>query len=328
MRRFLLKRGIRYIATLWLVLTVAFILFRLVPGDPTVTMLSGSFDPETLDRMRENFGLDRPVHEQYILYLGNFLMGDFGTSFTHHSPVRGILVHRFLNSLVLIVPAILTISVGAFLVGSFSGWRKGNDGEKAISFSIVTLRAIPHFVLGIILLMIFSAQLGWLPTGGMGPITRPDPSFTGTVMDPGFLKYLALPLATLILHYMSEPYLLMRGMIMGDKNAEYVRFHRLKGFDEDEVQRFAARNNMLPLVTYIPVMIVVMVGGLILIEVVFSWPGIGQELVSAVHRRDYPVAQGAFFVIAFAIVTGNLLADLAYSYLDPRVRLGGEPDGQ
>lgn len=327
MKRFLLKRLVRYVATLWLVLTVAFVLFRIIPGDPTVTMLDGDFDQETLEQMRESFGLDQPLHEQYVLYLFNFIQGDFGTSFTRHRPAGGIILERLLNSLLLAVPSILLIAVGAYLIGSYSGWRRDEDRETYLSFGIVTLRAIPHFVLGILLLMIFSAQLDLIPSGGMGPIQRDETGFLATITEPQFYLYLSLPLITLALHYLSEPYLLMRGMIMGDKEAEYVRFHRLKGFSEDEVQSFAARNNLLPLVTYLPVMVVVMTGGLILIEVVFSWPGIGQELVNSVNRRDYPVAQGAFFVIAWAVVTGNLLADLAYSYLDPRVSLEGENNG-
>ncbi len=327
MKGYIIKRVARYVGTLWAVLTVAFLLFRLVPGDPTVTMLNGDFDPATLERIRASFGLDRPIHEQYVLYIVNFVQGDFGTSFTHSEPVGGIIWDRLLNSLVLVVPSLLLITLGAFVIGSYAGWRRGEERETFLSFSIVTLRAVPHFVLGMMLLMIFAARLRWLPSGGMGPIQREDTGFVATVTDPGFFKYLLLPLVTLTLHYLSEPFLLMRGMIMGDKEAEYVRFHRLKGFDEDDVQAFAARNNLLPLVTYLPIMIVAMTGGLILIEVVFSWPGIGRELVSSVSRRDYPVAQGAFFLIAWGVVTGNLLADLAYSYLDPRISLGGEPSG-
>lgn len=327
MRRYLAKRLVRYVATLWAVLTVAFLLFRIVPGDPTVTMLNGEFEPETLERIRAAFGLDRPLHEQYVLYITNFVQGDFGTSFTHSEPVLGIVVDRLLNSLLLMVPSLVLITLGAFFIGSYAGWRRGEDRETAISFSIVTLRAIPHFVLGMMLLMIFAARLRWLPSGGMGSIQREDTGFLATVTNGEFYKYLLLPLVTLTLHYLSEPFLLMRGMIMGDKDAGYVRFHRLKGFEEDDVQSFAARNNLLPLVTYLPVMIVAMSGGLILIEFVFSWPGIGRELVSAVSRRDYPVAQGAFFLIAWGVVTGNLIADLAYSYLDPRISLGGENDG-
>lgn len=324
MKAYLFKRFIRYIGTLWLILTVTFVLFRLVPGDPTITLIAGDFDPETQQAMIERFGLDRPMHEQYVIYMANFLQGDFGTSFTFNQSVGSLLLPRLLNSLLIAGPGILFIAIGAYFLGSFAGWNKGERFESSLSYLIVSGRAIPHFVLGLFLLMIFSYFLGIFPTGGMGPIDAPQRTFWETLRTPSFYWYLALPLATFVFHYLSEPYLLMRGMIKEDKHAEYVRFYRLKGFAEGDVKSFAARNNLLPLITYIPPLIAITTGGLILIEVVFSWTGIGWELVDAVNRRDYPVAQGAFFIIAFLVVTGNFVADVAYTYLDPRVELEGE----
>ena len=325
MKAYIAKRFIRYIGTLWLILTVTFVLFRLVPGDPTITLVAGDFNPETQQAMIERFGLDRPMHEQYVIYMINFLQGDFGTSFTYSQSVSSLLLPRLLNSLLIAGPGIICIAGLAYFLGSFSGWNKGKRVESTLSYLIVSGRAIPHFVLGLFLLMGLSHFLGLFPTGGMGPVDAPHREFVELITTPSFYWYLALPLLTFVLHYLSEPYLLMRGMIKEDKQAEYVRFYRLKGFAEKDVKTFAARNNLLPLITYIPPLIAITTGGLILIEVVFSWTGIGWELVDAVNRRDYPVAQGAFFIFAFLVVTGNLVADIAYTYLDPRVELeGGE----
>jgi peptide/nickel transport system permease protein len=170
--------------------------------------------------------------------------------------------------------------------------------------------------------VIFSYNLGWLPTGGMGPIGAADKSVPERLTSVTFYKYAALPFITALLHYTADPMLLMRNNIISERQKDYVELHRLKGLHPRQVRQRAARNSMLPLLTWLTPMVGVAFGGQILIEVVFSWPGIGRELVLAAVRQDMPVAQAAFFMVAVMVLLTNLFVDLAYGYFDPRISYG------
>jgi len=319
---FLVRRLVSFVFMLFFLLTAIFVLFRVMPGDPTAMLVSGRLTEESRQAMLENFGLDRPLHEQYVVFIRNVLQGDFGISFFYREPVADVIFPALINTLMIMLPALTLVMVIAYFWGSVVGWNKGTALDRWGTYIPVSLRAIPHFILGLGLLIVFSYNLGWLPTGGMGPIGGADQSVVERLTSPTFYKYAALPFTTALLHYIADPMMLMRNNIIGEREKDYVELHRLKGLHPRQVRRRAARNSMLPLLTWLTPMIGIAFGGQILIEVVFSWPGIGRELVLAAQRQDMPVAQAAFFMVAVIVLLTNLVVDLAYGYFDPRISYG------
>ncbi len=321
LHRYVIRRTVRWFVLIWLLLTIIFLLFRVTPGDPTGFLVGGQFSEETRQQILESFGLHRPLHIQYYIFVKNILLaGDLGVSFHYRQPVSEIIIPRMINTLLIMLPAMSLIMLTAYSLGSRLGWRKGERIEQIGSYTLVAIRSLPHFVLGLFLLMIFSTWLDILPTGGMGPIETGRSSVQEMLLDPVFYKYLALPFLTAFLFFLADPFLLMRGNMINQKNQDYVDLLRLKGLPEGHVRNQAARNALLPLLTYATPAVAIAFGAQILIEIVFSWPGIGRELVESVHRNDYPVAQGAFFIIGFLVITTNLIVDLLYAYVDPRIR--------
>lgn len=319
---YIVRRVARFLFMLFALLSIIFFLFRIMPGDPTAMLLTGAFSEEARQAQLENFGLTEPLHVQYLIFIKSYLVGDFGISFFHKAPVLDIIVPRLINSMLIMVPALALVMLNAYFTGSYLGWNKGTFIERLGTYLPLSLRAIPHFVLGLFLLMIFSYWLDIFPTGGMGPIGGADLDVVGRITSPTFYKYAALPFATALFHYLGDPLLLMRGNIIGERRKDYIQLLELKGLPEGEVREHAARNTLLPLLTWLTPMVGVAFGGQILIEVVFSWPGIGRELVLATQRQDFPIAQAAFFIIATAVLLTNLLVDLAYGYFDPRISYG------
>lgn len=319
---YLVRRIVRFLIMLFALLTIIFFLFRVMPGDPTAMLLTGAFSAEARQAQLEIFGLNQPLHVQYFIFIQNFLTGDFGLSFFYKEPVLDVIVPRLINSMLIMVPALSLVMLNAYFSGSYLGWNKGKLVERIGTYLPLSLRALPHFVLGLFLLMIFSYWLNLLPTGGIGPIGGRQLNVVETVTSPTFYRYAALPFATALFHYLGDPLLLMRGNIIGERQKDYVKLLELKGLSDRQVREHAARNSLLPLLTWLTPMVGIAFGGQILIEIVFSWPGIGRELVLATNRQDFPVAQAAFFIIAVAVLSTNLLVDLAYGYFDPRISYG------
>lgn len=319
---YLVRRLASFVFMLFSLVTVIFLLFRVMPGDPTALLVSGQFSAEARRQMLENFGLNRPLWEQYVLFIANVLQGEFGRSFFYKKPVLDVVLPAMVNTLLIMLPAVTLVLLNAYFAGTYLAWKKGTLLERLGTYLPLSFRALPHFVLGLFLLMVFSYTLGWFPTGGMGPIGGGDRTVLERLTSPTFYRYAALPFATALLHYLGDPLLLMRGNVLGEKREDYVELLRLKGLRPRSIRRHTARNSLLPLLTWLTPMVGIAFGGQILIEVVFSWPGIGRELVLAARRRDYPVAQAAFFLIAALVLLTNLLVDLAYGYVDPRIEYG------
>lgn len=318
----LLTRLLHTVITLFLVLSGMWCLFRLVPGDPLVMFLGqGELGPVELARIRADWGLDQPLTTQYFSYLKNFLTGNLGTSFVFRQPVSEILLTPLLNSLLLMFPAIvLSIGIGVML-GSHLGWRRGRTFERWGNVFVLIPRTLPVFWLGIIVLVVFSYGLDWFPIGGMRtPAFIPE---TWWQRLPGFdvAHHLVLPVAVAVLHLASDPLMIMRTSMIEVINEDYITFAHARGLSDTTVRRIARRNALMPVVTYSAVMVGFAFGGQVLLEVVFTWPGVGRLMVDSVIQRDYPVAQAAFFLMASAIIVLNFVVDFAYLLLDPRVKL-------
>jgi peptide/nickel transport system permease protein len=305
------------------VATLTFLLFRLMPGDPTLNFLSPTFTDETRAALLKSFGLDKPLWQQYLIYLGQLLRGDFGRSFLQDAPVSDVLWAALPNTVVLTLVSLCVAYAFGIIAGAFLAFRRGALVEATAIPAALATRAAPEFWLGMLVLALFAFQLGWFPTGGAVSPGGSLGSLGTRLMSADFWWHLCLPALTLTLFLQGLPLLLMRATMLEVMNDEFIVMARMKGLSRwSIVMRHAARNALLPVVTAFALGLGASIGGNVVIETVFAWPGIGRVLVQAVQGADYPVAQGAFIMIAFVLVIMNTVADLAYAWLDPRVSVG------
>jgi peptide/nickel transport system permease protein len=322
-RRLIADRLGHLLLVLWVVTTLTFVLFRLMPGDPTLNFLSPTFTDETRAALLKSFGLDKPLWEQYLIYLGQLLRGDFGRSFLQDAPVADILWAALPNTVILTLVSLCLAYAFGIVAGAFLAFRRGTLVEATAIPAALATRAAPEFWLGMLVLALFAFQLGWFPTGGAVSPGGSLGSLGARLASADFWWHLCLPALTLTLFLQGLPLLLMRATMLEVMNDEFIVMARMKGLSRwSIVMRHAARNALLPVVTAFALGLGASIGGNVVIETVFAWPGIGRVLVQAVQGADYPVAQGAFLLIAFVLVVMNTVADLAYAWLDPRVLVG------
>jgi peptide/nickel transport system permease protein len=309
------------LVTLAIVLLINFILFRVMPGDPVRAVIGRNvrITPETQAALRAQFGLDKPVFpDQFIATVGQWARGNLGISWSLRQPVGEILVSKLVNTIILIgLGQLLAIFMGVAL-GLIAGWkRKSPIDVAALVFSLVAW-AIPTFWLGIILLAAGSTWLG-LPTGGIvSPENVGKPMLT---VIPDVARHLILPTLTLTVLYMGEYMLIMRSSVLEVLSEDYILTAKAKGMSQWQVLRkHALKNAMLPIVTLIALNLGFTVAGAIYIETVFSYDGLGKLFQTSLVKQDYPLLQGAFLLLAVSVILANLLAEILYTYLDPRVR--------
>ena len=317
---FVVRRTLQLGVTFWAVGTVLFFLFRRMPGDPTAFVVSAQMTPEARQRIIESYGLNEPLHVQYLRFLENALTLNFGQSFHTNEPVRDVIWTYLPNTLVLMLTAFVIAYILGIVLGVLTGWYRGSRFEKTTVVTALTARSVPTFYVGLIVLWIFGATLGVIPMSGMGTAGQTYDSFWARVFTLDFLHHLIAPAAVLAFYYMGYPLLIMRSSMMEVLSQDFIDVCRAKGISERAIMfKHAARNALLPIITAAAIALGYAVGGSVLIETVFGWPGLGREMVNAVLRRDFPVAQGTFMVLAATIIILNFVADLLYGYLDPRV---------
>ncbi|HET9902305.1 MAG TPA: ABC transporter permease [Xanthobacteraceae bacterium] len=318
MRAYIARRLLQAALVVFGVITMMFFLFRLMPADPTTMLVQAGLPDEARQQLLERWGLTGSLSAQYWRYLANIATGEFGSSFFYQRPAGEVLLPRILNTAWIAIPGILLGTLFGCTLGVAVGWaRRGSVLERAGIFLATIVRGVPSFVLGIFMLMIFSTWLRWLPGFGIGQLG--SGSGIERFFTWSFLHHLILPTLTLAIFFIPENLLLMRAGIVESRGEDYLELVRAKGVSEARVAWHAARNSLLPVITWLFPALAETVAGIVVIEVVFSWPGVGRELVLAVNRQDYPIAQAAFFMLAVMIVLANLLADLVYAKLDPRV---------
>ncbi|QDZ00311.1 ABC transporter permease [Nitratireductor mangrovi] len=305
---------------LWAVVTILFLMFRLMPGNPMAAYIDPTFTEEQQQALMAQFGLDRPLWEQYLIYLGNLLQGELGQSFRYREPVAERILTLLPNTLILTFTSLIIAYVFGILAGAYLAWRRGSAVEQAAIPVVLTTRAMPEFWLGMVLLAIFSFWLGWFPAGGTRSAGMDHGSLLGLYTSADFLAHLALPALTLAIYSQGLPLLLMRSNMLDVMKEDFVTMARIKGLSNwTVVVKHAARNALLPVMTSFAIAVGYQLQGNVVVESVFSWPGLGRELVNAVAASDYPLAQGAFLMIAIVVILMNLIADLLYALLDPRV---------
>jgi peptide/nickel transport system permease protein len=317
---FLVRRVFHSLITIWVIMTVVFVLFRAAPGDPSTRIADASFPREVREQILQRFGLDKPVWQQYLIYMGNVLRGDLGLSFFTRRPVIQELGERFWNTALLALASFLIAYPLGAIVGAYLASKRGTRLEVVATAFSLFFRSAPLYWTGMLALTFFSFTLGWFPSGRMRDVGYVANNVFEKYANLDFLHHLALPAIVAGLYFAALPLLLMRNTVLEVLNEDFIELARAKGLSENAVLfRHGVRNAVLPIVTAAAVYIGLALGGMAVIEVVFSWPGLGREIVEAVKGGDYPLAQGAFLMLAVMISLMNLIADVLYGYLDPRI---------
>lgn len=318
MGRYLQKRIVKGIITFFITVTLTFLIVRLMPADPTTMLMDNRMTLEQQQQMLEEFGLDKSLPQQYLSFLKNLVKGDFGLSFMQKRPVKDLLMEKLpWTILLMLVTQIITLLIGIPL-GVYAGYKRGSKIDHIVNS--ISILGISVFVpwLGFTLLNIFGYKLRLLPVGGAYTpgIEKGIPFYLDVA------KHMILPVATLILLYLANYVLYTRGSIIDVLSEDYIRTARAKGMKEKGVLwKHAAKNAMIPTVTSAGMMLGSMVGGAVLTETVFAYPGVGRMIYQAVGQQDYPILQGAFIVLALSVILMNILTDLFCAYLDPRIKL-------
>ena len=300
----------------------------MLPGDPTAQVISPALDEATQARLKQAFGLDKPLFMQYILYLKNLVILDWGRSFTSSKKVFDILQYRFWNTIFLMGTGMcFTLIVGIGL-GMIMAWRRTGTLDIGATLGALVLQSAPPFITGIVLLMVLSFRLDLFPTSGMlTPGISLGQGFA-IFFSWDFVHHLILPTITVAFYYLAMPMLIMRDSMLEVMGSDFIELAKAKGLPPHVVMiKHAARNALMAVVTVSSVMVGFAIGGQVIVEQVFSWPGMGQLMVEAASSHDYPVAQATFLVLAAVVIFLNLVADLSYCYLDPRIKIGTTSQG-
>jgi peptide/nickel transport system permease protein len=318
-QKYLSKRVLFAIVSVLVIISFDFFLFRLMPGNPIlIDYRSPALTRQQIEALSKQFGLNLPIWEQYVLFMKNTFEGNFGISIFYKQSVSSVLFPALYNSLILLLPAtIIAIFLGIF-TGKFAAWRRGSASDGVVTGTSMAIYSIPTFWLGGIFILI-AIKTHAFPVSGMYVTGAVYSSVIAQLSD--LLDHLVLPLATLTLVLFGQFTIIMRNSLIDVLQEDYINFAKSKGASDRYIlNKHAVPNAELPMISIIAVNLGLTVGGAILTEVVFSWPGIGFLIYSAINARDYPILQAAFVIIAIVIVLANIIADILYSYLDPRIR--------
>jgi peptide/nickel transport system permease protein len=318
--RYFARRVLQALLTIAFILLLNFFLFRMMPGSPD-RVVARNMPASVHAALLERWGLDKPlVPDQLVAYVGSTLQGDLGDSYRFRGrSVVDVLAERIWPTVILFGLGELMAIFAGLALGAYSGWRRGGAVDYIGNGISLVLYSMPYFVIGMILLIIFSASLGWFPTSGMYTIGATYDSSLARIWD--LLAHLALPLATVAIGLIGQYSILMRSSIIDTLGEDYITTARAKGLADGVVLRdHALPNALLPAVTLIAINLGYVIAGAITVEVVFGWPGLGTLTVDALASRDYPILQGVFLLLSVSVVLANFVADLLYGALDPRVR--------
>lgn len=306
MPTYLLTRLGESLLAIWGVVTIVFVVTRVL-GDPAVLLLPVGSPAEALARLRSELGLDQPILAQYVHFLWQAVRGDFGQSYQYFRPAMSVVLERMPATLML---AATSIAIGVFIggiAGLLAALKRNTVIEYIVMFFALIGQATPMFWLGIMMVMFFSVRLGWLPTGGYG-------SF----------QHLVLPALTLGTFVAASVTRLFRSSILDVLREEHVRTARAKGLEPRTIYFWhVGRNALIPVVTMVAILTAELLGGSVVAETVFSWPGVGRLIVQSIETQDFPVVQASVFLVTTIFVFINLIVDLGYSLLDPRIRAAG-----
>lgn len=317
--RFVGRRILGSFTTLVFVVIVNFFLFRILQRDPVGSLFRGSRVPQSkLDELRSQFGLDEPLATQFVLYLRETARLNFGLSYQTRQPVWDEIQSKIWPTVLLVGVSAILAAVLGITAGFIAAWRRGSATDHSITSTTMVFYSMPDFWLGMLLLVGFAVVLPWFPVGGMSDLAS---SATGLEALLDRLRHLALPALTLTLAYVGEYAIVARSSLLEVMNEDYLNVARAKGLRDALVRRrHAVPNALLPVVTLAAINLGFVLSGAIAVETVFGWPGLGRATADAIRGPDLPMLQGLFLVFSAAVIAFNLVADLLYAWLDPRVR--------
>ena len=322
MRRYLAGRLLQAVGVVLMVTTLTFVLLHLAPGDPIAATLDRPGITEAVrQQWRESFGLDRPLSEQYVRWVGNAARGELGYSFSHHRPVRDVLADTLPRTMLLAGLALVFSFLLGVVVGVLQAERPGGSRDRWLGRVLLLLYSVPDFWLALVALLLFAYRLPIFPAGGIvDPVMHDYLSAGGRFADR--VKHLVLPVLTLTLLSAASIARYQRSALMDVLPSDWMRTALAKGLSaRAAVRRHAVRNALLPTITLAGLWLPMLAAGAVFIEKVFSWPGMGLATVNAIGARDYPLVTAGVLAISVLVVAGALLADIAVAIVDPRVRL-------
>ncbi|MFZ7942261.1 MULTISPECIES: nickel ABC transporter permease [Bacillaceae] len=319
MGKYIIRRLFDLLPTIFVVAVIVFIITRLIPGDPASVMLGPQASVEDIQALRQELGLNDPIYVQFFHYIGDLLRGNFGVSLTYNEPIVQLILDRFPNTLILAASALII----ALAVGVPAGIISASKQNSLLDYTVMLVSLIgvsmPIFWLGVMLVLYFSVNLGWFPATGMGSL------------DEGFIpyiKHLILPSITLATIPMATFARITRSSMLEVISQDYIKTARSKGLSEFWVIcKHAFKNALTPLLTVLGMQISMLLGGAVLTETIFSWPGMGRLIVDAIDKRDFVVVQGTVLFIAVIFVLVNLFVDVMYKVVNPRVNLTSNKGG-
>jgi peptide/nickel transport system permease protein len=307
------KKAARYLLALFLIFSLNFAIPRAMPGDPLTNLLGEdvTYTDESVAELRSKMGLDRPLHLQYMDYWRDIFRLDLGYSYHFHSEVLHLVTSRAWWTLLLAVPSLLLGTILGASFGAMAGWKRQDKAKRAQTMLVLLAYSTPPYFLSLIFLYLFAFKLGLFPLKGVYS--------TGSVAD--IAHHLMLPILVMTMFSASRNYMIMRGSVIQERSMLYAAFARAKGLYGDQILfRHVFKNAMLPIITLLSLDFGFILTGALFIEIVFSLSGMGALIYEALLSRDYPVLQGCFLIITIMVILANILADLLYSRIDPRVR--------
>ncbi|ASN04237.1 ABC transporter permease [Virgibacillus necropolis] len=319
MTKYIIKRILSMIPTMFIVSVIVFFITRIMPGNPAAVMLGPQASVEEVEALTEELGLNEPLFTQFIQYIGNLLQGDLGVSLAYHRPIIDIILDRFPNTVLLTISALLI----ALIIGVSAGIISASKQNSLIDYTITTVSLIgvsmPIFWMGVMLVLYFSVNLGWFPATGMGS------------MDEGFgdfIKHLILPSIALATIPMATFARITRSSMLEVISQDYIKTARSKGLSEFIViSKHAFKNALTPLLTVLGLQISMLLGGAVITETIFSWPGMGLLVIEAIEKRDFVVVQSTVLFIALIFVVVNLVVDILYKVVNPKVNYASDKKG-
>ena len=318
-RRYVAGKAVQALATLAFVLAFNFFMFRVMPGNPVALLARSNLHLTRAEQAEqiEEFGLGQPLPQQFVTYLGATLRGELGRSFISGRPVTEEIGGRIWPTVLLVGLSTLLSTIFGLLFGIWGAWRRGSSLDKGSLFGSLILYSVPEGWLGMMLLILFAGTLAWFPAGGYQDATGAG----GIAHMTDILNHLFLPALTLTLGYIGEYVIIMRSSLLEVMGDDYILTARAKGVKDTDVRRrHAVPNALLPTLTLVFYSFGFVLGGSVIIEAVFSWPGLGLLTYQAIGSLDYPIIQGIFLLYSAAVILFNLAADMTYGYLDPRIR--------
>lgn len=314
MATYIIRRLLEAIPVLLFIAVALFAVLHLVPGDPVLAMFGGKafVSQDMVEAKRHELGLDRPLYVQFFAWLGGILRGDLGYSYINHIPVATLLMRRLPASLELAVASLCLAILVALPGGVLSAVKQGSVIDHAVTAVVTAGIALPDFWLGIMIVFLFAVALGWLPSSGYVELWR----------DPiGNLRFLVLPALTMQIKLAAPTMRFLRSAMLDVLGQEYIQVARAKGLAEKTViYRHALKNALIPAVTVVGLQFGAVIGGAVMVEWIFGWPGVGWQIVYSIQQRDYWVVLGGVLVVAVIFILANLVVDILYAALDPRIR--------